>query len=130
MSDLISKKDTLAKFDPVSDWSAYQIINGMPSAEKTGRIPVSERLPEDDGLYLVYTEEQPFVCPFENGEFFIDEVIAWMPLPPSYQEVADVLNKIRAEIEGELEQDNHSFYRAALEDVLKIIDKYRKGVSK
>lgn len=44
-------------------------------------------------------------------------------------EVADVLNKIRAEIEGELEQDNHSFYRAALEDVLKIIDKYRKGVS-
>jgi hypothetical protein len=44
-------------------------------------IPVSERLPEDDGLYLVYTEEQPFVCPFKNGEFFIDEVLEWMPLP-------------------------------------------------
>lgn len=49
--------------------------------ERTKWIPTSERLPEDDGLYLVYTEEQPFVCPFENGEFFIDEVVAWMPLP-------------------------------------------------
>jgi hypothetical protein len=48
-------------------------------------IPVSEGLPEDDGLYLVYTEEQPFVCPFEDGEFFIDEVLAWMPLPSPYQ---------------------------------------------
>jgi len=53
--------------------------------EQTRWIPVSERLPEDDGLYLVYTEEQPFVCPFEDGEFFIDEVIAWMPLPQPYK---------------------------------------------
>ena len=48
-------------------------------------IPVSERLPKDDGLYLVYTEEQPFVCPFEDGEFFIDDVQAWMPLPKPYK---------------------------------------------
>ena len=48
-------------------------------------IPVSERLPEEDGLYLVYTEEQPFVCSFKDGEFFIDEVIAWMPLPEPYK---------------------------------------------
>ena len=53
--------------------------------EQARWIPVSERLPEDDGLYLVYTEEQPFVCPFEDGEFFIDEVIAWMPLPQPYK---------------------------------------------
>ena len=39
----------------------------------------------------------------------------------------NVLNKIRVEIEEELKQDNHSFYRAALEDVLKIIDKYKAG---
>lgn len=39
----------------------------------------------------------------------------------------NALGKISEEIEGELEQDNHSFYRAALEDVLKIIDKYREG---
>ena len=49
-------------------------------------IPVSKRLPEEEGLYLVYTEEQPFVCSFEDGEFFIDEVLAWMPLPESYRE--------------------------------------------
>jgi len=48
-------------------------------------IPVSERLPKEDGLYLVYTEEQPFVCPFKDSEFFIDEVLAWMPLPESYK---------------------------------------------
>lgn len=35
------------------------------------------------------------------------------------------LDKIRAEIQEELKQDNHSFYKAALEDVLKIIDKYK-----
>ena len=39
----------------------------------------------------------------------------------------NVLNKIRVEIKEELKQDNHSFYRAALEDVLKIIDKYKAG---
>lgn len=49
-------------------------------------IPVSKRLPEEEGLYLVYTEEQPFVCSFEDGEFFIDEVLAWMPLPEPYRE--------------------------------------------
>lgn len=35
-----------------------------------------------------------------------------------------VLDKIRAEIQEELKQDNHSFYRAALKDVIKIIDRY------
>ena len=40
----------------------------------------------------------------------------------------NVLNKIRAEIQEELKQDNHSFYRAALEDIVKIIDRYRNEV--
>ena len=53
--------------------------------ERIRWIPVSERLPEEEGLYLVYTEEQPFVCSFEDGEFFIDEVLAWMPLPEPYK---------------------------------------------
>ena len=59
----------------------------LPSVNptKTGWIPVSERLPEEDGLYLVYTEEQPFVCSFKDGEFFIDEVLEWMPLPKRYE---------------------------------------------
>lgn len=53
--------------------------------EQARWIPVSKRLPEEEGLYLVYTEEQPFVCSFEDGEFFIDEVLAWMPLPEPYK---------------------------------------------
>lgn len=48
-------------------------------------VPISERLPEEDGLYLVYTEEQPFVCPFEDNGFFIDDVLAWMPLQEPYE---------------------------------------------
>ena len=55
----------------------------IPSAEPKW-IPVNE-MPKEDGLYLVYTEEQPFVCPFEDGKFFIDEVIAWMPVPKPYE---------------------------------------------
>ena len=39
----------------------------------------------------------------------------------------ELLDKIRTEIQEELKQDNHSFYRAALEDVIKIIDKYMEG---
>ena len=53
--------------------------------EQTRWIPVSERLPEEEGLYLVYTEEQPYVCPFDGREWHIDEVIAWMPLPEPYK---------------------------------------------
>ena len=61
-------------------------IKDLPSIQPKAKwILVSERLPEEDELYLVYTEEQPFVCPFEDGVFFIDDVIAWMPLPEPYK---------------------------------------------
>lgn len=64
-----------------------EYIRNMSSVNptKTGWIPVGERLPEEDGLYLVYTEEQPFVCSFEDNGFFIDDVLAWMPLPKPYE---------------------------------------------
>ena len=86
MDRLISEKAVLEAFreyqGSISDF--YKAVKAIPSAEPRW-IPVSERLPKDDGLYLVYTEEQPFVCPFEDGEFFIDEVLAWMPLPKPYE---------------------------------------------
>lgn len=69
-----------------------------------------------------------------NIEFRINGSCVWiyfdgvnhytMPTLWWEQEIS-LFDKIIAEIEGELEQDNHSFYRAALEDVLKIIDKYK-----
>ena len=90
--DCISRAQALSDY---ADWfgygyrdnSFYKHLKNMPSIQpKTGHwIPVSERLPEDDGLYLVYTEEQPFVCSFKYRTFFIDEVLAWMPLPKPYK---------------------------------------------
>ena len=63
--------------------TAFKALEQEPN---TGHwIPVIERLPEENGLYLVYTEEQSFVCSFVDGEFFIDEVLAWMPLPKPYE---------------------------------------------
>lgn len=66
--------------------------------EQTRWIPVSERLPEEDGFYLatcdgeICGEDEPIVsmAEFENGKWADDEddyqcVLAWMPLPSSYQ---------------------------------------------
>jgi hypothetical protein len=73
---------------PLPEW--YALDKAIETIEQTIWIPVNERLPEEDGLYLVYTEEQPFVCSFEDGEFFIEEVLAWMPLPEPYKAESEV----------------------------------------
>lgn len=65
-------------------------------------IPVSERLPEEDGFYLatldgeICGEDKPFsgLAEFENGKWVDDEedyqcVIAWMPLPEPYKTESD-----------------------------------------
>jgi hypothetical protein len=62
-------------------------------------IPVSERLPEENGIYLatydgeICGENEPFtgLAEYENGKWVDDEedyqcVIAWMPLPEPYKE--------------------------------------------
>ncbi len=64
----------------------------------TGWIPVEERLPEQDGIYLavfdgeIAGENKPFVgmAEFEKGKWIDDEedyqcIIAWMPLPEPYR---------------------------------------------
>jgi hypothetical protein len=64
----------------------------IEALEQTRWIPVSERLPKDEGEYLV-TFKLPFmnfieVCTFNKAgwnKVGYDEVIAWMPLPSSYQ---------------------------------------------
>ena len=61
-------------------------------------IPVSERLPEEDGFYLatcdgeICGEDKPIfsMAEFENGKWVDDEddyqcVLAWMPLPQPYK---------------------------------------------
>ena len=81
-------------------------LKALEQKQKTGWIPVSERLPESafGCLVTVYDTDLRTQDEFENilpyfvgydgktwndadGEPIPFEVIAWMPLPPSYQKV-------------------------------------------
>ena len=76
-----------------------QDILNLPSVTPQPRwIPVSERLPETDGIYLTYIEN-PYdsqlsyvmICDYIRPKWFpVDEtassnVVAWMPLPEPYK---------------------------------------------
>ena len=71
-------------------------INGVPDMDN-GWIPVSEKLPEEDGFYLatldgeICGQEEAFtgLAEFEHGKWIDDEegykcVLAWQPLPEPY----------------------------------------------
>ena len=69
-----------------------QAIRELPSVtpQEPRWIPVSERLPEEDGGYLV-TVKQGYVRTslwVGNAEYW-NEVTAWMPLPKPYREVEE-----------------------------------------
>ena len=68
------------------DSDAYDSL--VPSAQPQRWISVTERLPEEAGLYLVSTEcGAVFDRWFSYGTFDYtdDEVVAWMPLPEPYK---------------------------------------------
>ena len=49
-------------------------------------IPVSERLPEEDDLYLItFDNGEIDLVAFDRGDFSYSGVIAWMPLPQPYK---------------------------------------------
>ena len=70
-----------------------EAIKAVPSADRPTWIPCSERLPREDGFYLVTITDgeqisvckMPFVESEWKGNWFDDEVIAWMQLPSAYQ---------------------------------------------
>lgn len=67
---------------------AARMVQDMP---KVGEwIPVSERLPEEDGDYLIYDSEDRIYIPiYRHGCWITDSptsgVLAWMPLPDPYK---------------------------------------------
>ncbi len=65
----------------------------IKALEQTRWIPVSERLPEEEGNYLVYYNDGYIAVsewhpnPYEKICFDLlpSLIVAWMPLPPSYE---------------------------------------------
>lgn len=90
--------DLLNDFEDCFD-AFEDIIKAQPKLDvpdiKVGKwIPVTERLPEENGSYIVTSMDyvDTFEAVFETSEWFsidycddIKNVIAWMPLPEAYK---------------------------------------------
>ena len=52
-------------------------------------IPVSERLPEENGRYLCSYKDEEGECidfgSFKDGTWYVKGAVAWMPLPEPYK---------------------------------------------
>lgn len=105
--DLISRADAIEAWDKLSKRGRTefdQVLMTLPSVEAEW-IPCSERLPSEDGLYLIQTNYMYHGIPnmdvyywadgwncirLLNGmvkrEYEIDGIVAWMPLPKPYRE--------------------------------------------
>ena len=73
------------------DYIIREIVNAPTIEEKTGEwIPVSERLPDYSGLYLVSIGDLVTSLSFDgvafNNKGFRIVVNAWQPLPEPYKE--------------------------------------------
>lgn len=91
MSDLIRRQDAINAViwsaDEYGEW-ARESIEKVPSAQAW--ITTSEQLPEYGESVLCYYEDDDYgvnhIIDDENGEWFIDGVVAWMPIEPYREE--------------------------------------------
>lgn len=98
-SDFVRESNN-SDFAPTPTWNdAVSLVGSMPSADIAPRwIPVTDRLPEQEGQYLVccnnkhhqfevarfyinYDGDRWFCCDWNDPE----KIIAWMPLPEPYK---------------------------------------------
>ena len=110
MSDLISRQAAIDAVEKIKKWNAvdgegYQAglglrytdvidtLTELPSAEKkvSQWIPCSERLPEDNGVYIVTTsigqcQIHVFNKDGNSREYWTRCNKAWMPMPEAYEE--------------------------------------------
>lgn len=80
----------------------YQQILAMPpvTPQETRWIPCSERLPEENGVYIISYEDAVTWLEWFNGKWFFypsnpareetGTIIAWMPLPEPYKTESEV----------------------------------------
>ena len=120
--DTIYREDAIKAINARSDWyqvtcngkqiavmlmakDVNEILEKVPSADRPqGWIPCSERLPSEQGQYLVtfpLCNEEPwvYILSFNKGKFYetddewgdveYDDVTAWMPLPKSWKGADD-----------------------------------------
>ena len=101
MDDLISRQaaidevNRLAKFF-WEKWHEYapstiavtEALKEIPSAQQW--VPCSERLPDQNGKYLVVGRQKAInILKFDGGRWYGKwGVVAWMPLPSPYREEA------------------------------------------
>jgi hypothetical protein len=74
-----------AKNNNIPITELYDILEQLPSAQQW--IPVTKRLPENDDECLTILEDGLYyVQAYSDGEWYYDDVVAWMPIPEPYKE--------------------------------------------
>ena len=85
MDDLIRRQDVIDALKKIGLGLAEVTIRLLPSAQQW--IPCSERLPDQNGKYLVVGRQKAInILKFDGGRWYGKwGVVAWMPLPKPYK---------------------------------------------